>query len=161
MIFKESNFSEKTAWVSALFTLFMALFYSHGITQLDGSFTTHADQIVGLWAQTIVVCIIYIVIVFVALAAFQAKGDSAEDFSIVDERDELIEVKATFWGYFNMHFCITVMLIHVFCQAVIVNYPFFVNVPPIDFMIHGLMFSGLLVEFILRATQIYRYRQEA
>jgi hypothetical protein len=159
MIFKESNFSEKTAWISIMFTLFMALFYSNGLTHLEGDFSTHADQIVGLWAQTIVVSVIFIVIVFVALSIFKAKGEDSEDFSVVDERDELIEAKATFWGYFNMHFCITILLLHVFCQAVITNYPFFVDVPPIDFLIHGLMYSGLLVEFILRATQIYRYRQ--
>ena len=159
MIFKESNFSEQTAWISVTFTVFIGWFYSHGMRQLEGTFATHAEQIVSLWAETIIVSIVFAVVAFTALAVIKKVTGNDEDISLVDERDEVIEAKATVWAYFNLSTCITIMLIHIFCQAVIVDYPFFPNVPAIDFLIHGLMFSGLLVEFVARGTQIYRYRQ--
>ena len=161
MIFKNSNFSEQTAWISVIFTVFIGWFYSHGMRQLEGTFSTHADQIVGLWAETIIVSIIFAVVAFSALALIKKITGDDEDISLVDERDEIIEAKATIWAYFNLSTCIAIMLTHIFCQAIIVNYPFFPNVPPIDFLIHGLMFSGLFVEFVARATQVYRYRKAA
>jgi hypothetical protein len=161
MIFKNSNFSEQAAWISIIFTIFMAVFYSNGVMQLEGSFATHPDQIVGLWAQTIIVSVVFILIAFVTVAIFKSKEEGDDDFTIIDERDELIEAKATTFAYININVCIVVMLVHVFCQGVIPNYPFFKNVPPLDFLIHGLMYSGLLVEFILRVSQLYRYRKIA
>jgi hypothetical protein len=161
MIFKESNFSEQTAWISVIFTVFIGWFYSHGMRQLEGTFATHADQVVGLWAETIIASIIFVIIAFTALAIIKKVTGNEEDISLVDERDEIIEAKSTVWAYFNLSTCITILLVHVFCQAVVTNYPFFNDVPPIDFIIHGLMFSGLLVEFVARATQVYRYRKAA
>ncbi len=161
MFLKNSNFSEQTAWISVVFTVFIAWYYSNGMTQLEGTFASHAEQIVGLWAETIIVSIIFAVVAFTALAVIKKITGNDEDISLVDERDELIEAKSTTWAYFNLSTCIAILLVHVFCQGVITNYPFFPNVPPIDFIIHGLMFSGLLVEFVARATQIYRYRKTA
>lgn len=161
MIFKNSNFSEQTAWISVIFTVFIAVFYWNGMTQLEGNFATHAEQIVWLWTETIIASVVFVIIAFTLFAIFKRKGSDDEDFSLIDERDELIEAKATTFAYFNINFCIVALLIHVFCQGVIPNYSFFANVPPLDFLIHGLMFSGLLVEFVLRATQLYRYRKSA
>ena len=161
MIFKNSNFSEQTAWISVVFTVFIAVFYGYGITQLEGSFATHAEQIVGLWASTIIASIIFAVIAFSGLAVIRKLNGDDEDISFVDERDELIEARATRWAYYNLSTCIIILFVHIFCQGVIPNYPFFTNVPPIDFLIHGVMLSSLLVEFVLRATQLYRYRTAA
>ena len=161
MIFKESNFSEQSAWISVIFALFIAAFYGYGMMQLEGNFSTHAEQIVWLWIETIVVSIVFVIIAFSLLAIMKSKSDEDDEVGLIDERDEAIEAKATFWAYFNLHFCLTVLLIHVFCQGIIVDYPFFANVPPLDFLIHGLMFSGLLVELVLRSSQIYRYRKAA
>ena len=160
MIFKDSNFSEQTAWISVTFTVFIAWFYANGMKQLEGTFSSHADQIVSLWAQTIIASIIFVAIAFIALAILKkATGD--DDIALIDERDELIEARATRWAYYNLSTCIIILFFHIFCQGIITNYPFFPNVPPIDFLIHGVMFSSLLVEFILRASQIYRYRKAA
>ena len=159
MIFINSNFSEKSAWISLIFTVVIAGYYANGIQQLEGAFATHADQIVGLWATTIVVSVIFIIIAMVLMLVLNKINGDDEEMTLIDERDEVIEAKATRWAYFNMCTCITVMLVHIFCQAVITHYPFFPNVAPLDFLIHGLMFSSLLVEFSLRATQVYRYRQ--
>ena len=161
MIFKDSNFSEQTAWISVTFTIFIAWFYDKGMKQLEGTFATHADQIVGLWVEIIIVSIIFAVVVFTALMVIKKITGDDEDISLVDERDEMIEANTTTWAYFNLSTCIVILLTHVFCQGVITNYPFFPNVPPLDFLIHGLMFSSLLVEFVARATQIYRYRKAA
>ncbi|ALO33478.1 hypothetical protein CMT41_01155 [Colwellia sp. MT41] len=161
MIFKNSNFSEQTAWISVTFTLFIAWYYANGITQLEGNFASHAEQIVALWASTIIASIIFVIIAFTILAVISKVNGDGEDISLIDERDEVIEARATRWAYYNLSTCIIILFVHIFCQGVITNYPFFTNVPPIDFLIHGLMFSGLLVEFVLRATQIYRYRKAA
>ena len=37
MIFKDSNFSEQTAWISVTFTIFIAWFYDKGMKQLEGT----------------------------------------------------------------------------------------------------------------------------
>ena len=161
MIFKNSNFSEQAAWISVIFTVFIACFYANGITQLEGTFATNADEIVGLWAQTVIVSIIFVVIAFTALAILKKVTGDDEDIALIDERDQLIEARATRWAYYNLSTCIIILFFHIFCQGIITNYPFFPNVPPIDFLIHGVMFSSLLVEFILRASQIYRYRKAA
>ncbi|NQY89924.1 MAG: hypothetical protein HRT51_19715 [Colwellia sp.] len=161
MIFKNSNFSEQSAWISVIFAIFIAAFYGYGMMQLEGSFSTHAEQIVWLWIETIVVSIVFVIIAFSILSVIKSKNGDDDELGLIDERDEAIEVKATLWAYFNLHFCLTILLVHVFCQSVIVDYPFFSNVPPVDFLIHGLMFAGLLVELVLRATQIYRYRKAA
>ena len=161
MILKNRNFSEQTAWISVIFTVFIAWYYGTGLMQLEGTFSSHAEQVVGLWVETIIVSTIFVVIAFIALAVIKKITGDDEDISLVDERDELIEAKTTTWAYFNLSTCIAILLVHVFCQGVIINYPFFSNVPPIDFIIHGLMFSGLWVEFVARATQIYRYRKAA
>lgn len=161
MIFKNSNFSEQAAWISVIFTVFIALFYANGITHLEGTFATNADEIVGLWAQTVIVSIIFVVIAFTALAIMKKATGDDDDIALIDERDELIEAKATRWAYYNLSTCIIILFVHIFCQGIITNYPFFPDVPPLDFLIHGLMFSSLLVEFILRASQIYRYRKAA
>ncbi|PKG85082.1 hypothetical protein CXF85_05610 [Colwellia sp. 75C3] len=161
MIFKDSNFSEQTAWISVTFTVFIAWFYANGMKQLEGTFSTHADQIVGLWAKTMFASIIFAVIAFSALAIMRKFSGDDDDNLLIDERDELIEARATRWAYYNLSTCIIILFVHIFCQGVITNYPFFPNVPPIDFLIHGVMFSSLLVEFILRASQIYRYRKAA
>lgn len=161
MIFKNSNFSEQTAWISVTFTVFIAWFYTNGMKQLEGTFSTHADQIVGLWAQTMFASIIFVVIAFSALAIMRKFTGDDDDNLLIDERDELIEARATRWAYYNLSTCIIILFVHIFCQGVITNYPFFPNVPPIDFLIHGVMLSSLLVEFILRASQIYRYRKSA
>jgi hypothetical protein len=161
MIFKDSNFSEQTAWISVAFTVFVAWFYTNGMTQLEGTFATDADQIVGLWAQTMVVSVIFVIVAFSALAVIRKFTGYDEDISLIDERDELIEARATRWAYYNLSTCIIILFVHIFCQGVITNYPFFPKVPPIDFLIHGVMLSSLLVEFILRASQIYRYRKSA
>lgn len=159
MIFKNSNFSEQSAWISVIFAIFIAVFYGYGMMQLEGNFSSHAEQIVWLWIETIVVSIVFMIIAFSILSVIKRKNGDDDELGLIDERDEVIEAKATAWAYFNLSFCITVLLIHIFCQGVITGYPFFPNVPPIDFIIHGLMFSGLLVEFVARATQIYRYRK--
>lgn len=161
MIFKNSNFSEQSAWISVILTIVLALYYGFGITQLEGNFATQPEQIVWLWVETIVVSIIVIIIAFPTLSIIKSKNNDDDELGLIDERDQAIEAKATFWAYFNLHFCLTVLIIHVFLKAVIVGYPLFPNVPSIDFLIHGMMFSGLLVEFVLRATQIYRYRKAA
>lgn len=162
MIFKNSNFSEQSAWVTVIFTLFIASFYGYGVTQLEGTFATHADQVVDLWLSTIIVSVIFAVSAFSILAITRKlTGDDEDDISLIDERDEVIEAKASTWAYYNLSVCITVMLVHIFCQAVNPNYKYFANIPPVDFLIHGLMFSSLLVEFVLRSTQIYRYRNVA
>jgi len=159
MILKNSNFCEQTAWISVIFTVFIALFYANGITELDGNFATHADQIVSLWGSTIIASIIFVIVAFSLLAVIRKLDD--EDISLIDERDEVIENKASTWAYYNLSFCIMFLLIHIFCQGVVSGYSFLADVPPIDFLIHGLMFSSLLVEFVLRATQIYRYHSAA
>ncbi len=159
MFFRNSNFSEQAAWISVAFTLFIAAYYGLGMTQLEGNFSSHAEQIVGLWAETIIISIIFVIIAFTLLAIMKKQQGGDEDIALIDERDQEIESKATYWGYFNLSFCIMILLIHIFCQALISGYPFFPNVPAIDFLIHGLMFSSLLVELVLRATQIYRYRK--
>lgn len=161
MIFKDSNFSEQTAWISVIFTVFIGLFYANGMTELEGTFATHAEQVVGLWAQTMVASLIFVVVAFSALAVIRKLTGDDDDISLVDERDELIEARATRWAYYNLSTCIIILFVHVFCQGVITDYPFFPNVPPIDFLIHGVMLSSLLVEFILRVSQIYRYRKAA
>lgn len=161
MIFKESNFSEQSAWISVIFAIFIAAFYGYGMMQLEGNFSTHAEPIVWLWIETMGVSIVFMIIAFSILSVMKRKNGDDDELGLIDERDEAIEAKATFWAYFNLHFCLTVLLIHVFLKAVIVGYPLFPNVPSIDFLIHGMMFSGLLVEFVLRATQIYRYRKAA
>ncbi|MFQ3209680.1 MAG: hypothetical protein ACI9U5_001736 [Colwellia sp.] len=161
MIFKDSNFSEQTAWISVTFTVFIAWFYANGMKQLEGTFSSHADQIVSLWAQTIIASIIFAAIAFIALAILKKATGDDDDIALIDERDELIEARATRWAYYNLSTCIIILFFHIFCQGIITNYPFFPNVPPIDFLIHGVMFSSLLVEFILRASQIYRYRKAA
>ncbi len=157
MIFKNSNFSEQAAWISLIFTVFIAIFYTHGLSQLEGDFASNAGPIVGLWGSTIIASIIFAVVAFSLLAFIRKYNGDDEDISLTDERDEVIENKASTWAYYNLSFCIMVMIIHIFCQGVISNYPFFPNVPPLDFLIHGLMYSGIFVEFVLRGTQIYRY----
>lgn len=161
MIFKNSNFSEQSAWVSVLFTIFIAAFYSYGMTQLEGDFATHAEQIVALWTSTIIASIIFAIVAFSILAVIRKINGDDEDVSLIDERDEVIEAQATIWAYFNLSVCIAILLVHIFCQGVFTDYPFFSNVPPLDFLIHGLMLSSLLVEFVARVTQIYRYRKSA
>ncbi|WP_019029247.1 hypothetical protein [Colwellia piezophila] len=162
MFLKNSSFSEQTAWITIAFTIFIAWYYGNGITELEGFFSTHADQIVWLWISTLIVSIVFAVIAFTVLTVIRkVSGDDDEDVSLVDERDQEIEDKATAWAYFTLSFCIMALLIHVFCQGVIPGYPFFSDVPPLDFLIHGLMFSGLLVEFVARVSQIYRYRMAA
>jgi hypothetical protein len=161
MIFKNSNFSEQTAWISVIFTVFIAVFYWNGMTELEGNFATHAGQIVSLWGSSIIASIIFALVAFSILAIIRKLNGDDEDISLIDERDEVIETKASTWAYYNLSFCIMVMITHIFCQGVISSYPFFPTVPPLDFLIHGLMFSGLFVEFVLRATQIYRYRMAA
>ena len=64
MIFKNSNFSEKTAWISVIFAIFIAIFYGYGMMQLEGSFSTHPEQIMWLWIETIVVSIVFVIIAF-------------------------------------------------------------------------------------------------
>jgi hypothetical protein len=129
MIFKNSNFSEQTAWISVIFTVFIALFYATGMTHLEGTFATNTEKIVGLWTETIIVSVIFFVIAFTTLAVIKKTTGDDDDIALVDERDEIIEAKTTTWAYFNLSTCIVALLIHVFCQGVIANYPFFANVP--------------------------------
>ena len=58
MIFKNSNFSEQTAWISLILTILMTLFYSNGIAQLEGTFSTNAEQVVELWTETVIFSVI-------------------------------------------------------------------------------------------------------
>lgn len=161
MFLKNTNFSEQAAWISVFFCLFIAGYYAMGLSHLTGTFATNPQEIVWLWIEVMVVSIVFVIIAFVLLAIYKKKHDADDEIGIIDERDEEIESKATTLAYFNINLCIMVLLIHVFSQAIFSGYPFFINVPAVDFLIHGLMFSGLLVEFILRATQIYRYRKAA
>jgi hypothetical protein len=157
MIFNNSNFSQQTSWVMVLITIFMASYYGFGVTQLEGDFATNAEGIVWLWIETSIVSVTLSVSVFIILTLINKKNNRDEEAYIVDERDELIESKATYWAYLNLHTCIIVLLIHVFCKAVIDGYPFFSDVAAIDFLIHGLFFTVLFVEFVLSLMKIYRY----
>ncbi len=160
MNLRNSNFSEQAAWVSVFFTLFIGLYYGNGVIGLDGTFATHPEQIVWLWVETIIVSIIFVIIAFAALMILKQRNND-DDIDLIDERDEAIEHKATMFAYINLNACIVFLIIHVFCLGLFPDYPFFISIPPLDFLIHGLMFSGLFVEFVLRATQIFRYRQTA
>ena len=148
MFLKNSNFSEQTAWISVIFAIFIAVFYGYGMMQLEGNFSSHAEQIVWLWIETIVVSIVFVIIAFLILSVIKRKNGDDDELGLIDERDEVIEAKATTWAYFNLSFCIMVLLIHVFCQGIITGYPFSPNVPPLDFLIHGFLVCWLSLYYV-------------
>ena len=61
----------KAAWISVIFTLFIAWFYADGLSQLEGTFATHAEQIVSLWTETVIASIIFAVIAFTVLNCYK------------------------------------------------------------------------------------------
>ncbi len=158
-MFKDSNFSEKSAWISLILTIVIAIFYGVGINNLDGYFETHASQIGWLWIEITILVTVLAILAFVALWFIEGKNSEPDEFSFVDERDNLIETKATSLAYWTFHFCIFVLMIQVICKGAFENYPIFPSVPPIDLLLHGLVYIGLLVEVVLRVIQIRRYHQ--
>lgn len=138
-------------------SVLVVLFYTYRMMTLEGSFDTHATQIAWLWVETTVLSIALVIIAFVLLSFFSDKNSDPDELLIIDERDNLIEAKANQGAYWVFH--VFILLILVLCRGVFSGFMFFPSLPPIDVLIHGLVFAGLLAEIISRSLQIRRYHQ--
>jgi hypothetical protein len=134
------SFREKTAWISLLSTLLIYGLYFRSVYHA-GFGTYRFGGLLG----TVVALVIVQVTLIVAVAIFAPKEAKAKP----DERDKLIDLRATRFAY-------AVLAWSIACACFFGGFN-----PPIIFNANALLFILVMAEILRSSSQIVQYRRGA
>lgn len=139
------SFREKSAWVSAVSLLAVYGYYFWIVW--SAALTGHSETLHygGLLFRSIVFLVIIEVVLHIAIAVWRPKDAQAA----LDERERLIDLKAT-----NRAFYIAMSGALVMCVRAQMPEPAF-------YVTNGLFFTVVLAQFVKEATKIVYYRMGA
>jgi hypothetical protein len=136
------SFREKGAWISALSLLAVYGYYFWivwGAALAGGAGSLHFG---ALLIQSIVLLIVIQIVLSIAVAVWKPKEAAAA----LDERERLIDLKATSRAYYIVIAGALVMCIRAQMEQ------------PVFYVTNGLFFTVVLAQFVKSVTQIVYYR---
>jgi len=135
------SFREKTAWISLISMAGICGFYFWSVLRSGPGGGSRSGGLLG----TIIALVIVQTVLTIAVAAFDPKNAQVPR----DEREKLIELKATRFAYAGLA---TGMAFAVFFAAF---------TPPIIFGANSLLFILVVTEIMRSSCQIVQYRRSA
>ncbi len=164
MLLKSRSYSERSNWVEMLTSIGVLYYYIHKVPFLPGSFETHPSEFGALLIKVIVASII-LSIIYSGVFGLGARNSSSKE----DERDLLYRHKATTWAYWLMNIGIAYLIVQLFLNSwlgafnneTLVDNGLFLSVPPIDFILHGLIILGFICQIMQNLSEIALQRRGA
>lgn len=147
---------ETSAWISLVTTLAVWGYYFLALGRALASGPIDGERFVGLFASCVVVIVVLQVVIAIATAALTGRHGEAP----ADERERLVELKAT-----RIAYCVLIVLAMTVCllsPALAGSSPFLFPRDPLGdatlVMSNGVLLSVVLAEVVRTGGQIAYYR---
>ncbi len=152
------SFREKSAWASIAATLLVWGFYFVEFGRQVAGGNPSADALLGLFVR----CVILTIVLEIALAIGVAASSSKSANSPADERERLIELRATRIAYAILS--VGAVFVALASPAIAVGGPHVLREPTEDIVLissNGILLSLILAELAKSASQVIAFRREA